>query len=847
MRREQRKLRRPTRRRLDRIPTLEPLESRELLSGLDGLQVPWVIPDAGNSSRPAALPIQPASTQTAPTTPLEAARQEYGLTGTGQTVVVIDTGVAYDHEAFGGGFGSGYQVVGGWDVAEQDSDPYDDAPAGFHGTHVAGIIASQDPTRLGVAPGVDLVAVRVFDDLGRSDLGWVEEALQWVEKNQDAFRYPVTTVNLSLGTNWNSTQIPSGTTLEDELSRLREDGILVVAAAGNAFASYGTPGLAYPAASPYVLPVGSVGADGNLSRFSQRQQRMIAAPGESIESTVPDHLLSRDGRADDWMRLSGTSMAAPYVSGAAALINEAYSIFQGEFATPQQIIDVMRSTSGSVYDAATSQTYNVLRIDEALDAVIPQDDWGASISDAGVLGVVPSSSSGTMAGAIERIGDTDLLRVRFERDGTFSFRVDVLAGRLRPTVRLIDSAGNTVSGDSQFDVQAGSEYLIEIRDGSAIGRYEVAWEFEEAEAAAGAVRVDGRTLFVLDQGRAANIDIELGSVVTVTVDGQRTEWSVSDIDRIEIAGSGNDDRVRLVGTDAAETLRIRSGGWTWSSSGIVVAATGVEQAMVDGGLGNDLMLAWGSSGADELEGSAERITWRSPGFAVTATGMTRIYADGSGAGNDVLRLTDGIGNDRLVLKPGAARLVGRGYQINVTNFDETYVTANSGGTDVAWLYGVAQDDTLMRRAGGAQWRTDTGIVRDVEGFERLLVLRSNGSLSGQRGTAARSPESTPRRRVVFGPRLPSNVATRRLGLRPASIERHMPDHLPDRLAVKPTSWPKAVDQVFAAGSWNESAIGPQRPALFDPSGESTDDASPLKWLDVAPDSSFNGGPSDGGH
>ena len=88
-----------------------------------------------------------------------------GLTGAGQTVVVIDSGIAYDHYALGGGFGEGYRVVSGWDFTEEnDADPYDDAPGGFHGTHVAGIIGSSDTTYSGVASGVDLVALRVFND-----------------------------------------------------------------------------------------------------------------------------------------------------------------------------------------------------------------------------------------------------------------------------------------------------------------------------------------------------------------------------------------------------------------------------------------------------------------------------------------------------------------------------------------------------------------------------------------------------------------------------------------------------------------------------------------------------------
>ena len=98
----------------------------------------------------------------------------FGFDGSGQTIAVIDSGIAYDHAAFGNGFGAGSQVVGGYDFAENDANPYDDAPGGFHGTHVAGIIGSQDSRYEGVSSGADLVALRVFDDQGRGNLDWVE-------------------------------------------------------------------------------------------------------------------------------------------------------------------------------------------------------------------------------------------------------------------------------------------------------------------------------------------------------------------------------------------------------------------------------------------------------------------------------------------------------------------------------------------------------------------------------------------------------------------------------------------------------------------------------------------------
>ena len=266
---------------------------------------------------PAAPPLEYHLQEAHAATGLNAVRAEYGLTGAGQTVAVIDSGIAWDHVALGQGYGPGYRVVGGWDFTEEnDSQPYDDGPAGFHGTHVTGIIASDDPAHPGVAPDVDLVALRVFNDLGEGRLEWIESALQWVQQHQRDFENPITTVNISIGTSWNADVLPEWASLEDELQQLRADGILVTASAGNSFQELNNLGLSYPASSPYVLPVASVDSDGQLSDFSQRNQSILAAPGSNIISTIPDHVLGRDGVVNDFSPASGTSMAAPYVAGA---------------------------------------------------------------------------------------------------------------------------------------------------------------------------------------------------------------------------------------------------------------------------------------------------------------------------------------------------------------------------------------------------------------------------------------------------------------------------------------------------------------------------------------------------
>ena len=329
----------------------------------------------------------------------------YGFGGAGQTVAIIDSGLAYNHFALGGGFGSSYRIVGGYDFAENDADPYDDGPAGFHGTHVGGIVGSDNPTYRGVAPGSDLVALRVFDDNGAGYFSWVESALQWVHEHRNDFENPITTVNLSLGTSWNSDSVPSWATLEDEFAQLKADGIFVSVSAGNSFEQYNTTGLSYPAASPFVVPVASVDNSGALSSFSQRHSRVLAAPGRSITSTVPDHVFGSDGVPNDFGTASGTSMAAPYVAGASVLVRQAMEFNGYQGVTQDTIYQHLRDTADVFHDPATNASYHRINVGAALDALMPDDDYGSSAAAAYSLGTVAGNTS--FAGTIGTLTDSD--------------------------------------------------------------------------------------------------------------------------------------------------------------------------------------------------------------------------------------------------------------------------------------------------------------------------------------------------------------------------------------------------------------------------------------------------------
>jgi subtilisin family serine protease len=260
---------------------------------------------------------------------IDTLRSRYpGIDGSGYTVAVIDTGVDYTHPALRG------RYVGGYDFVNDDSDPMDDYG---HGTHVAGIVASSDATYGGIAPGANIVSLKVLSASGSGSWGDIESALQWCVNHRE--QYNIVAVNMSLGTSSVYAQ-PITSLLSEELLALRGAGVVNVCSSGNGFADNDSlgGGVVYPAADPNTISVGAVWA-GNFGRtdwssgaidyssdidrivsFTDRHPQMldILAPGAWITSCSADW---EDG--SDWVSMSGTSMASPMIAGTSILLREA--------------------------------------------------------------------------------------------------------------------------------------------------------------------------------------------------------------------------------------------------------------------------------------------------------------------------------------------------------------------------------------------------------------------------------------------------------------------------------------------------------------------------------------------
>ncbi len=224
--------------------------------------------------------------------------------GAGVTVAVVDTGVDLTHPDLVD------NLVAGWDAVDDDADPQD---LNGHGTHVAGIVAAaaNDIGTAGVAPQASIMPVRVLDADGAGSDDDIAEGIVWAVDNGGDV------INLSLGQAGLMGRLSKGGPINRAIRYATDAGVIVVAASGNE----GEAGQQYRVGVD-ALVVNASGPDGELAEFSNvGDVRSITAPGVDILSTAPaaPTTLWPDG-TDGTAVLSGTSMATPLVSGAAALL-----------------------------------------------------------------------------------------------------------------------------------------------------------------------------------------------------------------------------------------------------------------------------------------------------------------------------------------------------------------------------------------------------------------------------------------------------------------------------------------------------------------------------------------------
>jgi len=206
----------------------------------------------------------------------------------GVKVAILDSGIDLSHPDL--------KVAGGVNEIEPGKSYNDDRG---HGTHVAGIVAALANGRgiVGVAPDARLYAVKVIDKNGEVWVSDVIDGLQWSVTNG------MRVANMSFGSSQDSRA------LRRAVTRAYSAGLLMVASAGNAGPAPNS--VHYPAAYPEVLAVSALDRSDHIAPWSSVDPQIaLAAPGVDIYSTY---------LGGGYATLSGTSMAAPHVTGVAAL------------------------------------------------------------------------------------------------------------------------------------------------------------------------------------------------------------------------------------------------------------------------------------------------------------------------------------------------------------------------------------------------------------------------------------------------------------------------------------------------------------------------------------------------
>jgi len=294
-----------------------------------------------------------------------------GFNGNGYAVAIIDTGVAKTH-TFIGPNRVVLEACYASDCPFEQGSGAAETPIGgsFHGTHVAGIAAGFSTLALsGVAPEADIISVRVFPVVGNANFSDVSAGLEFVYENRN--NLDIAAVNMSLGlAGQPMAQSCDGfnQAVTDSINLLNDVGIAVVVASGNDVSS---TGISFPACVSTAISVGATN-DGSIenplctasgvdtssfdevSTYSNSNELIdLLAPGSNIQSSW--------GTNSEICNLRGTSMAAPHVTGAFAVLKAEHPNVPND-----QILTALQTTGRPITDARNGIEKSRINVYEAL-------------------------------------------------------------------------------------------------------------------------------------------------------------------------------------------------------------------------------------------------------------------------------------------------------------------------------------------------------------------------------------------------------------------------------------------------------------------------------------------------
>jgi len=590
--------------------------------------------------------------------------------GAGYSVAIIDTGIDYNHTSLGGGWGN--RVVAGYDFVNNDGDPMDD---NGHGTHVAGIVGSSHATYTGIAPEIDLIGLKVLSSSGSGSFGDVEDALQWVIANQAT--YNIAAVNLSLGSG--NYTIDPFVFLNDEFTSLKAQDVFISVSSGNGFYTHNSvQGMGAPAISPHTVSVGAVW-DANvgsvswssgardfstdadrITSFTQRSSDLdILAPGAFVTNTY---------LGGGFSTLGGTSMAAPMIAGAAALLHQALEdTGQSSLANQDDILDLMQTTGMTVNDG---------------------DDEDDNVTNTGLnfqrLDLAAAIEEVTLPDFITRSGDT------------------------------LDVFGTT--GDDTFEFAVGSEYSITV-NGESIN-------FDAASIATINFHGDTGDDSITITGSTGD-DAVVFTFGSVDVTGTGFAMNAADIENVSVFTGGGSDTAAFYDSLGNDRFRARPTFSQMTGTGFFHYAEGF--ARVDGYVtlgGDDRAFLFDAAGDELLTATPTEASIVGAGFDNHAHDFGRVLGYATAGGNDRVEFYDGNGADRFVARPAISRMTGANYNNSMWEFDEVDAVATVGDDRVS-MFDSAGDDTLNISPTLVQM-SGIGFSLEASGFGRAVIAAKFG-------------------------------------------------------------------------------------------------------------------------
>ncbi|NQW49893.1 MAG: S8 family serine peptidase, partial [Rhodospirillales bacterium] len=329
----------------------------------------------------------------------------------------------------------------GWDFVNNDNDPFDD---NGHGTHVSGTIGGIGGNDIGVAGvnwNVQIVAMKFLSAAGSGSIAGAVNAVDY---------FTNAAAHAAAGENYIATNNSWGgggysQAMADALNRSAQQDILFIAAAGNSTSNNDTIGN-YPsnysttvsAGFESVVAVASLTSTGALSSFSSYGVTTVdlAAPGSSIHSTLP---------GEKYGSYSGTSMAAPHVTGAVALYASTHSD-----ATAAQIRTALLSSVAAT-SSLTGMTVTGGRLDVGTlmntDTVTPPPPPPAPVDISGATSTTATLVAGMAQGSmVDLSGDQDWFRVALTSGYGYDIAMDAASDSgLDTYLRLLDANGNQLA------------------------------------------------------------------------------------------------------------------------------------------------------------------------------------------------------------------------------------------------------------------------------------------------------------------------------------------------------------------------------------------------------------------